>query len=154
MNEAVELEYVGFWARVWASIIDTVLMMLVIFPILFAVYGREHMSSGLELTGWADIIFTYLLPAAIVIAFWRAKKATPGKMAIGATIVDARTGELPSVMQCVIRYLGYFVSTIPFGLGLIWVGIDKRKRGWHDMIAGTVVVRRKNRGTEPVIFGG
>ena len=106
------------------------------------------------LNGPMDILISYILPAAIVIVFWRTKKATPGKMAIGATIVDATTGEPPGVQQCVIRYLGYFVSMIPFCLGLIWVGIDKRKRGWHDMIAGTVVVRRKNGGTEPVVFGG
>jgi uncharacterized RDD family membrane protein YckC len=39
------------------------------------------------------------------------------------------------------RYLGYFVSTIPFGLGLFWIGWDKRKQGWHDKLAGTVVIR-------------
>ena len=36
----------------------------------------------------------------------------------------------------------YFVSTIVF-LGLIWVGIDSRKQGWHDKLAGTVVVRSR-----------
>ncbi|MFD2270195.1 hypothetical protein ACFS07_01280 [Undibacterium arcticum] len=48
-------------------------------------------------------------------------------MVIGARIVDAKTGGSPSFAQHVIRYLGYFVSTIPFCLGLIWVGIDKKK---------------------------
>jgi uncharacterized RDD family membrane protein YckC len=32
-------------------------------------------------------------------------------------------------------------------LGLIWVGIDKRKQGWHDKLAGTVVVRRLDKET-------
>ncbi|MEO8407836.1 MAG: RDD family protein, partial [Oxalobacteraceae bacterium] len=48
---------------------------------------------------------------------------------------------------------GYFVSALPFCLGLIWVGLDKRKQGWHDKLAGTVVVRPKKRGTAPVRFG-
>ncbi|MFC6518537.1 RDD family protein [Undibacterium arcticum] len=74
-------------------------------------------------------------------------------MVIGARIVDAKTGGSPSFAQHVIRYLGYFVSTIPFCLGLIWVGIDKKKQGWHDKLAGTVVVRPKYKGTEPVRFG-
>ena len=153
MNDATELEYVGFWARVWASMIDTVLMMVVIIPVLFAIYGREHLASGIEITGQANFLLSYILPAVAVIAFWSTKHATPGKMAIGAIIVDAKTGQPPSLKQHVIRYLGYFVSTIPFCLGLIWVGIDKRKQGWHDKLAGTVVVRPKNRGTEPVRFG-
>jgi uncharacterized RDD family membrane protein YckC len=44
------------------------------------------------------------------------------------------------------RYLGYFVSAIPLFLGLIWVGIDGRKQGWHDKLAGTVVIRPKPQG--------
>jgi uncharacterized RDD family membrane protein YckC len=38
------------------------------------------------------------------------------------------------------------------GLGLIWVAFDPKKQGWHDKLAGTVVIRSKNRGPEPVKF--
>ncbi|MEY4425789.1 MAG: hypothetical protein RL535_87, partial [Pseudomonadota bacterium] len=67
-------------------------------------------------------------------------------------VVDDKTGSSLSVGQSIARYLGYFVSGITFGLGLIWVGIDSKKQGWHDKIAGTVVVRNKARGTEAVRF--
>jgi uncharacterized RDD family membrane protein YckC len=86
------------------------------------------------------------------VLFWIYRQATPGKMAISARIVDAKTGQAPSTRQLVIRYLGYFVSTIPFGLGLMWVGFDPRKQGWHDKLAGTVVVRPRNRGPAAVSF--
>jgi uncharacterized RDD family membrane protein YckC len=43
--------------------------------------------------------------------------------------------------QLIGRYLGYYVSTIPLLLGIIWVGIDRKKQGWHDKLARTVVVR-------------
>lgn len=152
MNESTELEYVGFCLRMWASIIDTILMMFVMIPLLFAIYGREQMAYGVTFTGPANILISYIFPAVAVIAFWSAKHATAGKMAIGAKIVDVTTGGSPSLLQHVIRYLGYFVSTIPFCLGLIWVGIDKRKQGWHDKLAGTVVVRPKTSGKEPVRF--
>jgi uncharacterized RDD family membrane protein YckC len=66
--------------------------------------------------------------------------------------VDAKTGSSLSVGQSLVRYVGYFVSAIPFCLGLIWVGFDSKKQGWHDKIAGTVVVRSKQRGTEAVRF--
>jgi len=40
-----------------------------------------------------------------------------------------------------VRYIGYFVSVIPFGLGFIWIAFDSKKQGFHDKLAGTVVVR-------------
>jgi uncharacterized RDD family membrane protein YckC len=71
-------------------------------------------------------------------------------MAIGARIVDAATGGKPTTGQLIGRYLAYYVSTLPFLIGFIWVGIDQRKRGFHDMLAGTVVVRA--RGPKAVKF--
>ncbi|MCX7221261.1 MAG: hypothetical protein NTY70_20755 [Burkholderiales bacterium] len=44
------------------------------------------------------------------------------------------------------------MAMIPLGIGLIWVGFSSKKQGWHDLLANTVVVRAKNRGTEPVRF--
>jgi uncharacterized RDD family membrane protein YckC len=79
-------------------------------------------------------------------------QATPGKMAISARVVDASTGNTLSVGQSVGRYLAYFVSILPLGIGLLWVAFDSRKQGWHDKLAGTVVVRSKNRGPRPVKF--
>lgn len=80
------------------------------------------------------------------------RQATPGKMAISARIVDAGTGGPPSTAQLVVRYLGYFVSTIPLCLGLLWVAFDPRKQGWHDKLARTVVVRPRHRGPAKVSF--
>jgi uncharacterized RDD family membrane protein YckC len=148
-----EMEYVGFWSRVGASLIDTLMLAIITVPMLIAVYGRRYWESESFIAGPADFVISYLLPAVIVILLWIKLSKTPGKMAIGATIVDARTGGKPTAGQFFIRYLGYFVSTLPLGLGLIWVGFDSRKQGWHDKIAGTVVVRRKAHGPEPVRFG-
>ncbi len=156
MNDSTELEYVGFWPRVWASIIDTILIMLVTAPLARIVYGSGYFSYdyGATIRGPEDFLITFVLPAIAVIAFWTAKHATPGKIAIGARIVDEKTGGAPSLRQHVIRYLGYFVSIFPACLGLIWVAFDSKKQGWHDKLAGTVVVRPKNRKPEPVRFGG
>ena len=60
--------------------------------------------------------------------------------AVAAKIVDARTGGAPSTASLVKRYAGYLVSMLPFFLGFAWIAIDRRKQGWHDKIAGTVVV--------------
>ena len=146
-----DLEYVGFWIRVWASIIDTILIMLVTFPLLISVYGTDYFDSDISsfIAGPADFFISWVFPAIAVIVFWIYKSATPGKMAISAKIVDAQTGEKASTGQLIGRYFGYYISTIPLGLGIIWVAFDKRKQGWHDKLAGTVVVRMKKTGRHP-----
>ncbi len=140
--------YAGFWVRVLASIIDTVLVMLVTSPILYWVDGPASMHQSMTggFSGGGDFLITFVLPMIAVILFWMYRQATPGKMAFGARVVDARTGGALSFGQSLGRYLGYFVSIIPFGLGLLWVAFDGRKQGWHDKLAGTVVIRPRGGG--------
>jgi uncharacterized RDD family membrane protein YckC len=87
-----------------------------------------------------------------VIVYWFYRQATPGKMAISARIVDAKTGEKPSLQQYIIRYVGYVVAFLPLGLGIFWVAWDKKKQGWHDKLAGTVVISPKDSSTHNVTF--
>ena len=147
-----QFEYVGFWGRVGAMIIDTLILLVVIIPLLLAVYGEEYFDRTEMIQGPADIFLNYVLPAIAVILFWVYKSATPGKMVISAKIVDAKTGNKPSTGQFIGRYFAYILSSIPLGLGFIWIAFDKKKQGWHDKLAGTVVVRKRNTGSEPVSF--
>lgn len=133
--------YAGFWIRTGASIIDTILMLMIIVPILTAIYGSEYWVDEAYVEGTWDVVLNYLFPAIAVITFWAYKSATPGKMITNLKIVDARTGGKPSTGKFILRYLCYYVSTIPLLIGLIWVGIDDRKQGWHDKLAGTLVVK-------------
>jgi uncharacterized RDD family membrane protein YckC len=136
-----EHEYAGFWIRTGAAVIDSILVLIIIAPILTAIYGTEYWITESSIQGNWEILFNYILPAIVVIVFWVYKSATPGKMATKLTIVDAKTGGRPSTGQFIGRYLGYYVSLLPLFFGIIWVGIDKRKQGWHDKLAGTVVIR-------------
>jgi len=148
------LEYTGFWIRVWASIIDTILIMLITYPLLISIYGMGYFDTETSsfIAGPEDFLISWVFPAIAIIVFWVYKSATPGKMAISAKILDAKTGEKASTAQLIGRYFGYFVSMIPLGIGIIWVAFDKRKQGWHDKLAGTVVVRMSKTGPQPVIF--
>lgn len=135
-------EYVGFWRRLLAAAIDFLILFVVTTPILLAIYGRRYFAlveSGASAGFW-DFVIEYIVPAVAVIAFWRRYGATPGKMAIGAKIVDAKTGERPSTARLVVRYLAYLVSALPVFLGFLWIGISRRKQGFHDKIARTMVV--------------
>jgi uncharacterized RDD family membrane protein YckC len=86
-----ELEYVGFWARVGASLIDTVLFVMICWPVLTVIYGWQYWSSKTIIRGSADFLVNWLLPAIAVVLFWVYRQATPGKIAIDARIVDATT---------------------------------------------------------------
>jgi uncharacterized RDD family membrane protein YckC len=140
-DQAGELEYVGFWSRAWATLIDAALILLLILPILSALYGPAYFASNPFSGHSADMFMAFILPSLAVIAFWTARSATPGKMAISAMIMDERTGGPPSMGQLVGRYFGYLLSVIPFGVGLVWVAFDRKKQGWHDKLSGTIVVR-------------
>jgi uncharacterized RDD family membrane protein YckC len=134
-----EPRYVGFWKRVFASIIDTLILVVVIGLIAVAVYGVQYVRLSSEgKTLMFDLLG--LLPALAVIVFWRYRGATPGKMLISAKIADADTLGTPSTGKLIGRYFAYIVSCI-FMLGFIWVAFDKRKQGWHDKLAGTVVIQ-------------
>lgn len=154
-----EPRYVGFWKRVLATLIDTIVVLVVIVPLLYAFYGSSYFKFDLEsllaaagasapsrpmFAGPADVFINLVLPIVALILFWRFRGATPGKMLVGAKIVDARTLGKPSTAQLIGRIFAYLVSMLPACLGFLWVAFDKRKQGWHDKLAGTVVVEEED----------
>ena len=137
-----EFQYVGFWARFWAMMVDTVVLLMVIYPIFYVIYGDAFFHKASDFT-LANTFINYVIPFFAILLFWHYKSATPGKMILKAKIVDATSFEQPSTKQFFIRNLGYLVSLIPLGLGYFWAGWDKRKQTWHDKLANTVVVQPK-----------
>ena len=139
-----EFEYAGFWIRFAAYVVDSLICMVVLAPYWFYTYGQMMDMSVDQIqpyTAWDLIVSLVML--AIFIWFWVKKGATPGKMLFGLQIRDAKTGQFISVPKALLRYLiGYTISGLVFGLGFIWIAFDKKKQGWHDKIASTVVVKR------------
>ncbi len=132
------LAYAGFWQRFAAFVIDWLIVSVISVPVMVLAFGAEYLS--LEPSAHAWDLMTTLLVAVAVIAFWRYWGATPGKLAMDIKIVDAKSGARPSTARLVVRFLCYFLSAAPLYLGFLWIAIDRRKQGWHDKIAGTVVI--------------
>jgi uncharacterized RDD family membrane protein YckC len=135
------IRYVGFWKRVVASVVDSILMAVLLAPFSLIVFGSFDVDDVGGESEPAHLVLKLLIPAMVVLVFWIRLQATPGKMMFHARIVDADTGADAKPWQLVLRYLGYFVSIITLGIGFLWVAIDDRKQGFHDKIASTVVVR-------------
>ena len=142
MHEAREgaPEYAGFWIRAGAAVIDMLLMTVV----FYLLYGDAYFEAYDYLGGsgaqreWME----FVLPAVATVLFWVYFQATPGKMAVGVKLIDANGRGKPTVGQCIGRYFAYIPSLLFFGLGFLWVVFDKRKQGWHDKLAGTLVIKK------------
>jgi uncharacterized RDD family membrane protein YckC len=140
-----DVEYVGFWSRTLAALVDSVLLLVLVMPAIYWWYGPDYFRSP-QSGGAVDFLLNFVLPMVAIIAFWIYRQATPGKMLVGARIVDASSGLPASTGQLIGRYVGYYISIIPLCLGLLWVAFDARKQGWHDKLARTVVVRDRKSG--------
>lgn len=143
MNAASNLVYAGFWRRLLATIIDSILLAVIITPVLMAIYGDYYWYGDYWFfAGTLDFWLGWVLPGVTIILFWIYKSATPGKMLLSVKLCDARTGGKPSPGQCIGRYFAYILSALLLCLGFIWIAFDNRKQGWHDKLAGTVVVHK------------
>lgn len=139
-------KFAGFWIRFLAFVLDNMILLGVITIALQFLYGSNFsdwtMGSGARTDMNRSIFFlNWVLPAIYSIGFWIFKSATIGKMLVKTKIMHVRPEEAVSVLQFIVRFIGYFVSAIPLGLGFFWIAFDKKNQGWHDKISRTVVVR-------------
>ncbi len=133
--------YAGFLLRAIATVIDVLLLLPVIYLPLSVIYGADYWQHQGPLLGLWDGLLNYVLPLVLTLWFWRRFRGTPGKMLLRLRVVDAATGNTMTVGQSLLRYFAYIPAMLPLGLGLLWIGWDRRKQGWHDKIAGSVVIR-------------
>ena len=133
------VEYVGFWARLAATLVDLVGIMFVVVPVTVFLIGDGWAYAQ----GGAAFFINWVVPGAAYVAFWVFKGATPGKMLFKARVVDAQTGATPDFWQALTRYVGFYVSLTPLLLGFAWIAFDARKQAWHDKMARTVVIYRR-----------
>ena len=137
-----EQKYAGFWIRFAALLIDFVIVIILLYVPLSFIYGVEYWLGEQIIYGFWDVVLSYVLPFVATIWFWLRFLGTPGKMALKLKIVDAKTGNRLSLGKAIGRYFAYIAAILPLGIGLLWVGIDKKKQGWHDKLAGTMVIKK------------
>lgn len=136
------LRYAGFWARTVAYIIDFIIL-AVIAAALSPFLGSTVITSGP--TG-VDIDYgaqglNALVALLYFVAFWVLRGQTPGMIPFNMRVVRADSGANVDIGRAILRYVGLIISFVVILLGVIWVAFDARKQGWHDKLAGTLVVR-------------
>ncbi|HSG85494.1 MAG TPA: RDD family protein [Candidatus Limnocylindrales bacterium] len=141
------LHFGGYGGRLVAYIVDIFLVSIVSVAIalVLVLVGAVLLAGGFD--ALAGATFVFLVVAMLVVSFgyfpwfWWRSGQTPGMRLFGLRVVRDRDGGPVSGGQAVLRLIGYYVSGAVFYLGYIWIFIDGRRRGWHDLIAGTVVVQ-------------
>ena len=160
-----DIRYAGFHDRVFAAGIDIILLTLLLFRPFFWIasmlLGEEraipfymmHMQTSpatvqamINSPGyWTDWTINSLMQMVIIgiifILSWHYSSMTPGKWLLRMRIVDADTGTRPSDRQFILRFIGSILASLPLFLGFIGIIFDKKKRGWHDKMADTVVIK-------------
>ncbi len=134
------MNYAGFWIRVLAYLIDTVIL-IVAQVVLALLTGESLLDAEAQQTfGIIDVLGLVITFAYFIGFEGSAKQATPGKIALGLIVTNAQGGRI-SYGQATGRYFGKILSSIILGIGFIMVAFTERKQGLHDIMASTVVVR-------------
>ena len=133
-----------------ALIVTAVSIVLIVLVGLVFISGASLSEDAETVNVSAEaVVATVLLTFVVVLLvllyfpfFWARGGQTPGMAIFGLRVVDDRTGGPVGWGTAGLRMLGMYVATAVFYLGFIWILVDKRRRGFHDLIAGTVVVKR------------
>ncbi len=132
----------GFWRRGAAFGIDAMWLFCVAGTLSWLLLGIAlPWGTALSARGLAAQSLHELLPALVCVIGWVRYGMTPGKLLLELRVIDAASGARPGWTRAIIRYLGYFVSALPLGLGFVWAAFDRDGRALHDRLAGTRVVR-------------
>lgn len=143
--------YGGFWIRVVALLIDSIILRVVVAPIgmIFGalgfaggmIHGLPH--AGMALVGGGVTFILLLFGSWLYEAFMESSsyQATVGKMIFGMKVTDLN-GNRISFERATGRHFAKWLSGMILGIGYIMVGFTERKQGLHDLLAGTLVLRK------------
>jgi uncharacterized RDD family membrane protein YckC len=143
--------YAGFWRRLAAYLIDFVLLIIGLVVILLVIgifVGIALLSTGQDNTTNAGlsvaiyliaIVLSWVYFAGLESSGWQ---ATVGKRAMNLVVTDVY-GRRISFGRATGRYFAKILSGLTLLIGYLMIAFTPRKQGLHDMIAGTLVVRRQ-----------
>ena len=138
------LRYAGFWVRFVAFILDAIVLGVITTALAPLVSGGDVVtttSGGVVTINYTANAIGLLIDLVYFVGFWTWRGQSPGMIPFNMRIVLAADGGKVDVVRSLLRYVGLIISIVILFLGVIWIAFDRRKQGWHDKIAGTVVVR-------------
>jgi len=136
-----ESVFAGFWIRVGAYLIDYVILtaagFVALFLLGFVLQAQPVVAGLMTLVVWigAPWLYTALFESG-------SRQGTPGKLAVNLKVTDL-TGNPISFGRATGRYFAEWITALTLGVGYAMVAFTDRRQSLHDMLAGTVVVRKE-----------
>jgi uncharacterized RDD family membrane protein YckC len=132
--------YGGFWMRFVAYIIDAIVLSVAM-GVLAAIFGVSLMQTDIEQYDPTLNLVSFVIGWLYFALMESSERgATLGKMALGLRVVTS-DGQRLTFMNATGRYFAKILSAIILFIGFIMIGFTDKKRGLHDMIAGTLVIK-------------
>jgi uncharacterized RDD family membrane protein YckC len=138
------IRYASFSERLGALLLDILIffvLYLIIAIVLAALLARGE--SG-EIYALFTMVMVFGLWSFYMVGMWTFAGATLGKKAAGIKIVGPDRRH-PSVLRSLARYAMYWVSAAGFFLGFLWAAWESKNRTWHDLVAGTEVIKTRRK---------
>jgi uncharacterized RDD family membrane protein YckC len=135
---ASQRQYVGLVTRVIAFAVDAALINVVAIltaaavALAFSVVTIPHDLRAVAIA--AGGVLYLLWTVGYFVTFWTTTGQTPGSR------VRTSRGERLRPRRALVRFAGLTLAAIPLFAGFALILVDDRRRGLHDLIAGTVVV--------------
>jgi uncharacterized RDD family membrane protein YckC len=142
VGPAAGIAFAGPGDRLVAYIVDIIIVSILTGLLSVLTFALAVTAPFLAIL---PIIAIIVVPLLYFPYYWSRDGQTPGMKMMGIRVVRDRDGGPITSGQAILRLIGYWISWFVFGLGYLWIFIDKRRRGWHDLIAGTVVVEAARR---------
>ena len=128
--------------RFVAAMLDSIILGMMLLPLSFGIQLlklEQGSPASIALT-----ILTYIVSFSITAWFFTKKGGLPGKMILGLKVVDLRTGHFLSPWKAVLREsIGKILSTLLLFGGYLMVAFRMDKRGLHDLISNSQVLRKR-----------
>jgi uncharacterized RDD family membrane protein YckC len=148
------VEFAPHGARLVAYILDSII--IGVFIVAFVLVGIIVLGSGTTLEGnrvvdvtpFAALVSSIIFIVGSIIAilyfpfFWARGGSTLGMRPFKLRVVRDRDGGRIGWGTALLRLVGLWIAGAVFYIGYIWIFIDKRRRGWQDLIAGTCVIKQ------------
>ena len=140
------VRFAGIAQRVIGYLIDGFIVGIlatVVFFVLGLLAAALSSAGADALAGISGLIAVFATFAIMLLYFpyfWQSSGQTPGMKVMRIRVVRDIDGGPVTWGPAIIRLVGFWVSSFVLYIGFLWVFVDKRKRGWFDLMAGTCVV--------------
>lgn len=135
----------GVPRRLGAVLVDGLLPLVAYLPLVVVVWPvstMEPSSGALTAVGLTAVaVYTALMGYMAYALVQLGQGRSPGKKLLGLRVISLETGRPAGFWRMMLRdVVGKWVSAVVLYLGFLWAIWDEKHQGWHDKIAGTVVV--------------